>query len=225
MFALIESHPAQRPPSGWSARAASGFVHLVIVALAVTATRRTPAAPPEHVDVYDLNWSAPQASSAPAPSSASAAPSLPSFTIPRVIPPVIVGDVPLPSGVIGALPVDSGALVVFDSGLGSGRPQPIGEAPRDVRYVDDPPVLLSHPPIRYPETMRQAGVEGRVVVETVLDSLGRAESSLTHVTRGAGELFDREATAVVLASRYQPARMNGRAVRVRILVPVNFVLR
>ena len=94
-----------------------------------------------------------------------------------------------------------------------------------MRVVEEPPVLLSHPVPRYPDILRQAGIEGRVVVEAVIDTTGHAERNGLWVVSSSHALFAPEASALVLGSRYRPARFGGRPVRVRILVPVAFALR
>jgi protein TonB len=95
----------------------------------------------------------------------------------------------------------------------------------DVRTVEEPPVLLSHPEPGYPDLLRSAGIEGRVVVEAVLDTLGRVERGSLRIVSSTHALFVPEASALVLGSRYRPGRFGGTAVRVRIQVPVNFALR
>jgi protein TonB len=94
-----------------------------------------------------------------------------------------------------------------------------------MRYVEEQPVMLAHPTLRYPEVLRLAGIEGRVLVEAVLDTLGRAEPGSLRVTDSPNPLFDREALTVVAGSRYRPGRVGGQAVRVRIQVPVAFTIR
>jgi TonB family protein len=79
--------------------------------------------------------------------------------------------------------------------------------------------------VRYPEVLRQAGLTARIVVEAVLDTAGRVEPGSPRIVGEAHPLFTAEAHRVVLASRYRPARAGGRAVRVRIRVPVAFALR
>jgi TonB family protein len=227
MFALIESCPGPRAGSGWSGRLTSFGIHVLVVSAALAATRRGPPASVERLDSHTIYVTL------PAPEPGALAPAVaglvpPPLSIPRVIPPVIPpidlpGDVPPVNIGVPGSPSDTITLI---RGTGSALVAPgASETPRDVRGVDEPPVLLSHPVIRYPEAMRQAGIEGRVLVETVLDSLGRAEPTATHVSLSASEPFDREAMAVVLASRYRAARVNGRAVRVRVVVPVNFSIR
>ncbi len=50
-------------------------------------------------------------------------------------------------------------------------------APEDglTRSVFVGPDLLSGPPLQYPELLRRAGIEGRVIVQATIDSTGRAE--------------------------------------------------
>src|SRR5260370_910606 len=78
---------------------------------------------------------------------------------------------------------------------------------------------------RYPDVLHLAGIEGRVVIEAVLDTTGRAEAGSLSVIGDAHPLFAAEAERVVLSSRYRPGRTQGRAVRVRVRVPVSFSLR
>jgi protein TonB len=95
----------------------------------------------------------------------------------------------------------------------------------DARAVEEPPVLLSHPTPGYPALLRSAGIEGRVVVEAVLDTAGRVERGSLRIVSSTHALFVPEASALVLGSRYRPARFGGMVVRVRIQVPVNFAIR
>ena len=225
MFALIESVPARRAESGWTGRVASIVLHAGVIGLALVLTEHVVAEP--HTSPHDVPpvWTteAPrQPHGSPGSTVAPAIP-MPTHIDPNVpLPPV---DVPLtgivPPGVTTTVEnVPPGTIAIGVPGTGLPSLQP-----HDVRTVDEMPELLAHPEPRYPEVLRQAGVEGRVVVETVLDSLGRAEPGSIRVLQRAAEPFEREAITVVLASRYRPARVNGRAVRVRIQVPVSFVIR
>ena len=159
------------------------------------------------------------------PSVPAGLPRLPGFQLPNVVPAelppidvppgafaaVVPGEPGAPPGAIGT---DTGTVGVLVSG-----------APLDARYVEEVPALLTHPVPRYPEMLRQAGLEGRVLVEAVIDSTGRVEPASLRTTASPHALFGEEARAVVLGSRYRPARVGGRAVRVRIVVPVTFGLR
>lgn len=77
--------------------------------------------------------------------------------------------------------------------------------------------------IKYPLKARQAGVEGVVDVEFVVEKDG----SLSEVkaTKGIGAGCDEEAVRVLQNSpRFKPATQNGKPVRVRMVVPITFKL-
>jgi protein TonB len=77
---------------------------------------------------------------------------------------------------------------------------------------------------RYPEILRQAGIEGRVLIEFVIDTLGRAERSGLRVINSAHQLFEGPAREAVMSCRFRPGRIQGRAVRVRVQQPINFTI-
>lgn len=86
------------------------------------------------------------------------------------------------------------------------------------------PDRLYTPPLGYPESLRRAGVEGSVLVEVVLDTRGCVETQTLRALRATDPRFVPPAFALVVASRFSPGVVNGRAVRVRVQVPVNFGL-
>jgi periplasmic protein TonB len=77
--------------------------------------------------------------------------------------------------------------------------------------------------VRYPELARQAGLEGLVVVQVVVEPDGRPSSPT--VIRSAGEILDREAVAAVMQMQFKPGMQRGQPVRVSYAVPVRFRLR
>lgn len=78
--------------------------------------------------------------------------------------------------------------------------------------------------VRYPEQARNAGIEGRVIVEFVIDEEGRV--TMAHVARGIGGGCDEEALRVVNAMpKWKPGKQNGRAVKVFFSLAVKFVLQ
>jgi TonB family protein len=97
------------------------------------------------------------------------------------------------------------------------------DGPWSATAVDDPPVLLAGPPLAYPEALRRVGAVGTVVVQAVIDTLGRAEpGSLVLQCSHAG--FEAAARAYVLAAVFRPGRAYGRAVRVLVRLPIAFTL-
>lgn len=90
--------------------------------------------------------------------------------------------------------------------------------------VEERPERIGGPAPRYPEILRQAGIQGQVTVECVVDTTGRAEPASVRLVSTTNALFDARALEAVAASLFRPGRLGGRAVRVRVLVPLSFVL-
>ena len=88
--------------------------------------------------------------------------------------------------------------------------------------VDEPAAIVTAPPLEYPPALRHAGLQGRVSVQAVIDTLGRAELASVKVIARPNTAFDESARAYVLHAVFRPARVKGRAVRVLITVPVNY---
>ena len=77
--------------------------------------------------------------------------------------------------------------------------------------------------IRYPEMARKAGIEGRVIVQFIVNENGEVENP--RVVRGIGGGCDEEALRAVSHSLFEPGRQRGKAVRVQFSLPVIFVLK
>jgi TonB family protein len=91
--------------------------------------------------------------------------------------------------------------------------------------VDEKPTFLSGPPLQYPNLLRQAGVQGRVIVRAIIDTTGRAEPGSVQVVESPHPGFDQAARNAVLQARFRGGRFRGRAVRVLIEFPVEFRTR
>ncbi len=90
--------------------------------------------------------------------------------------------------------------------------------------VEERPERISSPPVRYPDILRQAGIEGRVLLELVIDTTGHAERGSIRVLSSTHQLFEGPAREVAAASLFTPGRIQGRAVRVRVQLPINFTI-
>ncbi len=220
MFELLAVRKGRRRLGGG---AASVLLHAAVIAGAALATLQPrPVTVPAHVPVRItyVPPAGPGAPPAPTPSVASVAP--PVFqalrlTIPTSVPAVI----PPP----GRGPFDPSLFARAPDSPAPPAAGPAGPEPGDVyavEWVQEAPEMLAHPPVRYPELLRQAGIEGRVVVEAVIDTSGRVEPGSVRVAWSSNPLFDGPARDVVAASRFRPGRTNGRAVRVKVTVPVAF---
>lgn len=85
------------------------------------------------------------------------------------------------------------------------------------------PLLLFRVDPAYSEAARTLHAEGVVVLEAVISGTGAVEN--VRVLRSAHPLLDAAAVRAVGEWRYQPATLNGRAVRVYLTVTVSFALR
>ena len=91
--------------------------------------------------------------------------------------------------------------------------------------VENPSVLIggitvvqSH--IEYPPLALKAGIEGRVIVQFVIDRTGQVLDP--QVIRGIGRGCDEEAVRAVLQAKFQPGLQRGRPVAVRYTLPITF---
>ena len=64
--------------------------------------------------------------------------------------------------------------------LAAQQPAPV-DSTYDESMVSVRPERISSPPAVYPDSLRQAGISGRVVVRVIIDTLGRAERESTRV--------------------------------------------
>lgn len=88
---------------------------------------------------------------------------------------------------------------------------------------DDARLWFLRKNVHYPETALKAGAQGVVVVVFIIE----ADGSLSNieVTKGVGGGCDEEAMRVVkLMPKWEPARRNGRSVRVVVRMPIVFRL-
>ncbi len=91
--------------------------------------------------------------------------------------------------------------------------------------VEEKPAVLSGPVPQYPELLRQAGIQGRVMVQAIIDTLGRAEPNSIKVLQSPNPGFDQSAKTYVMKTLFRPARVHGRAVRVLIQIPIDYRLK
>ena len=91
-----------------------------------------------------------------------------------------------------------------------------------VDVVQEKPERLSGPQPQYPPLLQQAGIEGRVMVQAIVDTSGRIEPNSVRVVESANPGFDVPAKNAVLKSLFRPGRVYGRAVRVLVAIPIDF---
>lgn len=94
--------------------------------------------------------------------------------------------------------------------------------------VEQPPVLIGginsvQQSIKYPPLALQAGIEGRVIVEFIIDRDGNVVNP--KLIRGIGGGCDEEAIRAVKEAKFKPGMQRGRAVQVRYTLPISFKLK
>ncbi len=105
----------------------------------------------------------------------------------------------------------------------------------DYYDCDQPPTFMGHADpkyflerwvyqyLRYPQGAVEQGIQGRVIVNFVVDTDGKVVEA--EIGRSAGMMLDEEALRVVNASpKWKPGKIRGRKVRASISIPVEFKL-
>ena len=109
-----------------------------------------------------------------------------------------------------------------DNGIGtSGGPTASGTWLAE--HVDKPVIMM--PGVAapaYPPLLRSAGISGAVLVEFVVDTLGRVEPGSSRVLQSDHDLFAASVREVMTRLRFMPAEARGRKVRQLVHLPFRF---
>jgi len=94
--------------------------------------------------------------------------------------------------------------------------------PADEYLVSAMPELLREYRIPYPAEAKQAGIQGAVVMDILVDSSGQVRQAV--LISGPGYGLDEAALAAVKSFEFKPARVQERPVAVKIRYAYRFVL-
>src|SRR5437870_6683698 len=111
------------------------------------------------------------------------------------------------------------------SGVEGGRANGIAPGGGEVyaeALLEEKPSLLSAPPPAYPVLLKQAGIQGRVLLRAIVDTAGRVEPSSVMVLKSPNPGFDQPAREWLIKALFRPARVHGQAVRAFINQPVDY---
>jgi periplasmic protein TonB len=78
------------------------------------------------------------------------------------------------------------------------------------------------PSPKYPDILKQAGVEGEVLAQFVVDTTGRAEMNTFKVLKSTHELFTVAVRSALPSMRFYPAEVGGRKVKQLVQQPFAF---
>jgi TonB family protein len=224
---LIET----RRPVAWGGafggQALSVVIHSSLIAAALYATLHARKA--VLVDRPIIAIEMPRQTAPPPPPAA--APSYVSLTFrfnTLAIPTSIPTQIPPPSQVafdptsFAGLGVESARPWGRDTATGRAVVRP--EAVYAVEVLEERPVRIGGPEPAYPDLLRRARIEGQVTVECVVDTTGRTEPGSVRIVSSTHRLFEQPAREAAAGWLFQPGRIDGRAVRVRVRIPLNFVM-
>ena len=95
--------------------------------------------------------------------------------------------------------------------------------PRDPR-PDPFPILLRMPRPVYPVIMLRAGIDGRVVVQALVNAEGRVEAASILVRQATHVEFIQPARQALAAALFRPGRFGGKAGAAWIVIAIDFNL-
>jgi len=142
----------------------------------------------------------------------------------------LVAPVNIPTGIP---PID--LSVTIDPREYTGTGAELGPAPRVegsgaatavfiASAVDEPPVSISFPPPEYPRMLAEARVEGYVLLEAVIDTLGHPEPGSIRVIGSTNRAFESAAREAMRRALFRAGRVQGQRVRVLVHQPLRFQL-
>jgi TonB family protein len=74
----------------------------------------------------------------------------------------------------------------------------------------------------YPKSAKQSGIEGKVIVQAFIDETGKVLKTV--VLKSAGDALDLAAVNAIEKTAFTPGKAEGKAVKVRIVIPIVFKL-
>ena len=77
---------------------------------------------------------------------------------------------------------------------------------------------------RYPDALRQAGIEGEVLAQFVVDTTGRPEAGSLKILKSSHDLFTRSVMNALPQMTFVPAEVGGRKVRQLVQEPFTYSL-
>lgn len=228
---LLESRAAPQRRRGGTALSAA--VHLAIGAAVVTGTARARPVAPDRPRAVTLRFDrpvvrTPVARTSPAAVMRTAAPS--QFTIRHIVVPTLVPTTLPPIDLTTAAAGSDSIVLGGSSAAGRGLGSLFDAAPStdDASSWRGNEVLmhvLSSAAPRYPEALRAASVEGRVVVRFTVDSTGRIDMRSVEVLSSTHDLFSRAVRDALPGFRFRPAQVGGRRVSALAEMPFEFAIR
>ena len=225
---LLESSARRQRRAGGSLLSVA--VHVAVVGAAAAATAHGTMVRPARLEVVAVHFAPPpQVRAIPRERQPAMVHSIRAFTGPAIshiaVPTIVPTSIP-------AVQLDRGALadsVVFGSGVSRGSAGqgildgedkvPSSDAWRGNDLIMR--IITSVKP-RYPESLRQTGIGGRVLVRFTVDTLGRVDMSTVQVLQSTHDLFTRSVLDALASFRFKPSQLRGKLVSSLAEMPFEF---
>ncbi|MEO0180697.1 MAG: energy transducer TonB [candidate division WOR-3 bacterium] len=104
-------------------------------------------------------------------------------------------------------------------------PPPKVEEVYEFYAVEKAPEMISFSQPEYPEIARNAGLEGRVTVQVIVDENGNVIPGTERILQSTNEVFNAPALEAARKCKFTPGQMGDRKVRVRVNIPFAFRLK
>lgn len=226
MFEILPASSVHTDARASHALASAGL-HAALIAASIFVTARVATPPAGQAPSTTMIYLPPVRSADPPPASAFDPGSLPTLALPAMDPIALPPVGAISSASTASIP-GVRTLLGLPGGPGAGADPTWlgGSAPGGAwtaAEVDDPVDILEPGRLVYPAVLERAGVTGRVVVEFVVDTLGRAEPRSLRVVSSGHPAFDQAAREAVLGTRFRPARARGMPVRQLARQQLSFV--
>jgi protein TonB len=229
---LLESRARRHRRTGGAALSIAAHITLIGVATAATVHGRTssPTPPKPEFIVFTATPPAPRHIEHRKPTAHPTSSRTTDFR-------PIVLTIPQPRTTPPTLPpIDiSSPVTPDDIVVGSGTPgNQRGPVSRTLDLTDDWPTggelhgrellmrIVSSAKPRYPEALRQNGIDGRVVVQFVVDTTGSVDPNSVRVLQSTHDLFTQAVRSALASFRFRPAEVGGRRTPALAEMPFEF---
>jgi len=228
---LLESNAVRKPRVGGSLVSTVAHAGLIAAALALTTQRARERPAPDPILRFTEVIPPPSPSTAVHGSRASAVATAASILQPAIAVLPIMLDITV--GIVSpdlTRPVTDADDFRTRGGPGGNVTDGIGtrSGPGEggawlVDQVDKPVIMMPGVATpNYPPMLRSAGIAGGVLVEFVVDTLGRIEPGSSRVVQSDHDLFTNAVREVMPRLRFMPAEARGHKVRQLVRLPFRF---
>ena len=221
---LLESKPARERATGGAILSITAHTALIAAAVYATAQARVQAPHPSELVRAIYFPRIPDAASPPRTPEQRSKPIAGQrliFVDPAIdikLPPVDVeGVLSSPTDFVRT-PLTFGGSAAEGSGPAARMPFSAAQVEKQVA------IAAGNAPPRYPEALRQLGIEGRVLATFVVNEQGRAEEESIRFARSDNQLFEDAVRVALRRMRFIPAEVGGRKVRQLVEMPFVFTI-